>query len=124
MIRILIAEDHRLVRRSLVKAIRRFGDMEVVAEATNGQEAIDAYEEHEPDVALMDILMPDVDGLKATQTIRQRHPEARIIALSGADESYYRRAALRAGAVSFVQKSGEIDQLFDRIREVHERPGP
>src|SRR5579864_6515782 len=99
-IRVLIADDHALVRRGLVLMLRYEPDMEAVAEAGNGREAVELYRLHRPDVTLMDVRMPEMDGVEAITAIRSEFPAARLILLTtfAGDEDIYR--GLRAGAMA------------------------
>lgn len=118
-IRILIADDHFVVRMGLAALINSQPDMEVVAEAGNGRQAIDLFREHQPDVILMDLRMPVMPGLDATRSIMSEYPGARIVVLTtyDGDEDIYR--ALQAGAKAYLLKDVLGDGLLAAIREVH-----
>jgi DNA-binding NarL/FixJ family response regulator len=118
-IRILIAEDHLIARVGVKTIINTQPDMTVVAEAANGSQAVDLYRKHLPDVTLMDVRMPDMNGVEATRAIRAEFPDARIIALStyGGDEDV--RRALQAGAHSYLTKDVLHDELIRAIHAVH-----
>jgi two-component system NarL family response regulator len=118
-IRILIADDHFLVRMGLVALISTQPDMIVVAEAATGREAIELFRQHKPDITLMDLRMPDVDGVEAIASIRSQFPDARFIVLSSydGDEDIYR--ALEAGARAYLLKSMLRERLLEAIRAVH-----
>ena len=117
-IRILIADDHPVVREGLAAMIKRRTDMTVVAEANHGQEAVALFHQHQPDVVLMDLRMPEMDGVEAILTIREQTPEARVIVLTtyDTDEDIYR--ALRAGAKAYLLKDTPREELLDTIRAV------
>ena len=117
-IRILIADDHPVVREGLAAMIKRRTDMTVVAEANHGQEAVALFHQHQPDVVLMDLRMPEMDGVEAIVTIRAQTPEARVIVLTtyDTDEDIYR--ALRAGAKAYLLKDTPREELLDTIRAV------
>src|SRR5688500_5085525 len=100
MIRILIADDQALIRRGITDAVRTQSDMAVVAEARGGEAAVALYRRHLPDVALIDIRMPDMDGLQVTHAIRREHPAARIIMLTTYEGSEDIHRAFAAGAQS------------------------
>lgn len=119
-IQILISDDHPVVREGLAALINRRPDMRVVAEAGNGREAVDAFLRLRPDVALMDLRMPQMDGVQAISAIREAAPDARIIVLTtyDSDEDIYR--ALRAGAKAYLLKDARREELLDCIRTVYE----
>jgi two-component system, NarL family, response regulator len=118
-IRILIAEDHLIARAGLGAIVNAQQDMAVVAEAENGEQARNLYARHRPDVALMDMRMPVMDGVEAITAIRADFPGARIVALStfGGDEDI--RRALVAGAGAYLTKDVLHDDLIGAIRTVH-----
>lgn len=118
-IRILIAEDHMIARVGVAAIVNAQSDMTVVAEATNGQQAVAFYREHRPDVVLMDMRMPVMTGFDASAAIRAEFPHARIVALStfGGDEDI--RRALLAGAQSYLTKDVLHDELIEAIRAVY-----
>lgn len=118
-IRILIAEDHLIARMGVAAIVNAQSDMIVVAEATNGQQALMLYRDHRPDVVLMDMRMPLMNGFDAAAAIRAEFPSAHIVALStfGGDEDI--RRALLAGAQSYLTKDVLHDELIEAIRAVH-----
>jgi DNA-binding NarL/FixJ family response regulator len=119
-IRVLIADDHGIVREGLVSMIRRNkGDMTVVGEASNGREAIDLWKQHRPDVALLDLRMPELDGVEAIKEIRANDGKARTIVLTtfDGDEDIYR--AIQAGAKGYLLKDVPREALMDCIRRVY-----
>ncbi|HLJ16062.1 MAG TPA: response regulator transcription factor [Bryobacteraceae bacterium] len=118
-IRILIAEDHLIARVGVGAIVNAQPDMTVIAEATNGQQAVTLYREHRPDVVLMDMRMPVMNGFEAVTSIRQEFPNARIVALStfGGDEDI--RRAILAGVQSYLTKDVLHDELIQAIRAVH-----
>jgi len=118
-IRILIADDHSVVREGLVSLVKRKADMTVVAEASNGREAVDRWKEHRPDVALLDLRMPELDGVGAIKEIRELDPNAHILVLTtfDGDEDIYR--AIKAGAKGYLLKDTAREALMDSIRKVH-----
>jgi DNA-binding NarL/FixJ family response regulator len=118
-IRILIAEDHTVVRDGLVAIVKQECDLDVVAETGDGHEAVELWKKHRPDVTLMDLRMPGLDGVNAIYEIRAADPNARIIVLTtfDGDEDIYR--GMRAGAKSYLLKDVKREELFQCIREVH-----
>jgi len=118
-IRILIAEDHLIARVGVKTIINAQPDMKVVAEAANGLQAVELFRKHRPDVSLMDVRMPEMNGVEATQAIRAEFPDAHIIALStyGGDEDV--RRALQAGARAYLTKDVLHDELIRAIHAVH-----
>ena len=118
-IRLLIADDHLVVRMGLRSMIDSQPNMEVVAEAANGNEAVQFYREHRPDIVLLDLRMPQLNGVEATIAIREQFPEAIIIVLTtyDGDENIYR--ALRAGAHAYLLKDIPRDEFLQAIRAVH-----
>jgi DNA-binding NarL/FixJ family response regulator len=118
-IRILIADDHFVVRMGLTAVIHTQPDMTVVAEATTGRQAVELFRAHRPDIALMDLRMPEMDGIEAITAIRQEFPESRFIVLTtyDGDEDIYR--ALQAGARAYLLKDMLRDGLVEAIRAVH-----
>jgi DNA-binding NarL/FixJ family response regulator len=118
-IRILIAEDHLIARLGLAAIINTQKDMKIISETNNGQDAIALYREHKPDVVLMDVRMPVMNGFEAIATIRSDFPEARVIAISafGGDQDI--RQAFRCGAQSYLIKDILQVELIEAIRAVH-----
>jgi DNA-binding NarL/FixJ family response regulator len=119
MIRVLIADDHAVVRDGLVAMIGKWTDMTVVAEAEDGQQAVEQWRRHGPDVALLDLRMPILDGVGAIEQIRASDPGARVIVLTtfDSDEDIYR--GIRAGAKAYLLKDAPRDDILDCIRRVH-----
>lgn len=119
-IRILIADDHPLFREGVARLIADQPDLEVVGEASDGLEALVKARELRPDLILMDITMPGVDGLEATRLLKEELPEARIIILSQRDESEALFEATRSGAHGYLLKTLRSHQLLDALRSVME----
>ena len=117
-LRILLAEDHRILREGLKRLIHEQPSMEVVGEADNGIAAWQKAKELEPDIVLMDITMPRLNGAEATVKIRELCPNVKIIALTGHRASAYLSEVLKAGASGYVLKSAAIDELIDAIQTV------
>jgi two-component system, NarL family, response regulator len=118
-IRILLVDDHPIVREGLRALIDRRPNMAVVAEASNGREAVEEFARHRPHVVLMDLRMPELDGVEAITAIIAEAPGARIVVLTtyDADEDIYR--AIRAGAKGYILKDAPREMLMDCIRAVH-----
>jgi len=118
-IRVLSVDDHPLVRDGIAFALQNERDMQLVAEAKNGLEAIAAYREHRPDVTLMDLQMPQMSGIDATAAIRKEFPHARIVILTTYSGDIQASRALRYGAVGYLLKGMLRTELVDTIRCVH-----
>ena len=112
--RILIADDHALFRDGLRSLLRSEGH-EVIAEAKNGREAVTLAHQHRPEVVLMDLSMPEVDGLTATRTIVAELPDVKVIILTASDEDMSLFEAIRSGAQGYLMKDLEADQFFDML---------
>ena len=117
MIRIVLVDDHEMVRIGVSAYLQAQADMEVIGEATNGQEAVDVVLSLRPDVVLMDMVMPIMNGAEATKAIINQWPEAKIMIITSFldDDKVY--PALEAGAVSYVMKTSKAKQIADAIRE-------
>ncbi|UCC65822.1 MAG: response regulator transcription factor [Anaerolineae bacterium] len=112
----MIVDDHDMVRRGLAAFLQIKADLELVAEASNGQEAVAVCERAQPDVILMDLVMPEMDGTVATQIIRQQWPQVQVIALTSFQERKLVRGALQAGAISYLLKNVSVEDLTAAIR--------
>ena len=119
-IKILIADDHPVVRAGLAALINQGEDMEVVAEASNGRELVAEYLRHRPDVCLVDLRMPEMDGADAITTIHEQAPGARMIVLTTYDDDEDILRSLRAGAKAYMLKDSPREELLAGIRAVHE----
>ena len=117
-IRILVADDHTVIRRGIVGLLNAQSDMEVVAEAGTGREAVAQAMALKPDVALLDVAMPDLNGLGATREIKEQLPAAAVLILTMHDREDYLFQALRAGASGYVLKGADIDDLLTAVRAV------
>ncbi|QHQ34961.1 response regulator transcription factor [Algicella marina] len=118
-IRVLLADDHPLVVDGIRGFLETYDHIEVVATATNGEEALAAFAAHNPDVVLMDLNMPVLSGLAATEIMRERKPDARILILSMHDSPEYISTALRHGASGYVLKEVPTEEIVDAIEKVH-----
>jgi NarL family two-component system response regulator LiaR len=118
-IRVLIADDHDIVRSGLSVLLDTFDDLELVADAGGGEEAIYLCKQHVPDVLLIDLMMPGVNGVQAIQTIHASCPEIQIIALTNFKEEKLVHAALQAGAISYLLKNVSIDELANAVRAAY-----
>jgi DNA-binding NarL/FixJ family response regulator len=118
-IRVMVVDDHQIVRKGLVALINTEPDLKVVAEAENGRQAVELFRQHQPDITLMDLRLPEMGGVEATRAIRQEAPTAKIIVLTtyDGDEDIYR--ALQAGAQSYLLKGMSFDELLAAIRTVY-----
>src|SRR5437899_5413174 len=116
--RVLLVDDHALLRTGVANIINQEADLQVVAEAGNGVEAIEAYERHRPDVTLLDLRMPVMEGVEAVRRIRELDPRARVIVLTTYDTDDDIARAFRAGAKAYVLKDTSADDLVSCIRDV------
>jgi two-component system NarL family response regulator len=116
--RVLLVDDHALLRTGVANIINQEADLRVVAEASNGVEAIAAYVEHRPDVVLLDLRMPEMEGVEVVRQIRERDPQARVIILTTYDTDDEISRALKAGAKAYVLKDISADDLVSCIRTV------
>jgi DNA-binding NarL/FixJ family response regulator len=121
MIRIIIVEDRAGVRQGLHMRLAAEPDMQVIGEAANGAEALDLVETLRPEVVLMDVAMPVLDGIQATCLLHQFRPEIAVIILTIHEDAVTRRRAADAGAAGFVAKCTPVDCLLDAIRDVARR---
>jgi two-component system response regulator DesR len=117
-IRLLLADDQALIRTALVALLSLEDDFEVVADVGRGDEVVNAVIEHRPDVALLDIEMPGLDGLAATAALSQQAPDCRVLILTTFGRTGYLRRAMEAGALGFVVKDAPAEQLADAVRRV------
>lgn len=119
-IRILLVDDHAILRAGLRAILRDEADIEVVGEASDGKEAVAKAERLLPDVALMDISMPVMDGLEATRRIHQNHPEMKVLVLTIHDNEEYLFQVLEAGGSGYLMKKSAVTELISAIRTVHQ----
>lgn len=118
VIRVVLADDHEIVRKGIHDLLEEEDDIQVVAEATNGREAVDLTLEHRPDVAVLDIQMPEMTGIEATRQIKAKAPEIRILVLTAYDDDPYIFAVLQAGAGGYVLKNAPASELVRAVRTI------
>ena len=116
--RVLLVDDHALLRTGVANIINQESDLHVVAEAGNGVDALEAYEQHQPDVTLLDLRMPVMEGVEVVRRLRERDPQARVIVLTTYDTDDEISRALKAGAKAYVLKDISADGLVACIRDV------
>jgi DNA-binding NarL/FixJ family response regulator len=115
-VRVVVADDHPVVRSGLRQMLETAEDIEVVAEAATGGEAVRAAGRHRPDVVLMDLRMPDLDGVTATAEIRRRHPDVHVLVVTTYDTDADIYAAIDAGATGYLLKDARRDELYSAVR--------
>lgn len=116
MIRVLIVDDHPMVRSGLTALLSVYDDLELAGEATNGAEAVRLCDRAKPDVVLMDLVMPEMDGAAATRAIRENNPSVQVVALTSFKEDDLVQGALKAGAIGYLLKNVSADELARAIR--------
>lgn len=119
-IRVMIVDDHNLVREGLKAVFEQGGEVDVVGEAGSGEEAVELAKKLEPDVILMDISMPGMNGIQATRAIRVSNPDAKVVILTMLDQEGYVYEAIKAGATGYMLKYTSSDELVKAIQTVHE----
>lgn len=119
-IRVLLADDHAVVRKGIHEFLEMNGTIQVIAEANNGDAALDGIREHRPDVAVLDIQMPGRSGIEVTRVIRAEKIPVGILILTAFDDPPYVKAVLTAGANGYVLKSAEAQDIVDAVHAVHE----
>ncbi len=120
IIRVLIADDHRMVRKGLAILIEGTDDLALVGEASNGREAVRLCTELRPDVVLMDLIMPEMDGVEAIRIIHQTCAHVQVVALTSYKDDTLVQSALQAGAVGYLLKDASVDDLIAAIRAAHD----
>ncbi|MHC8515424.1 response regulator [Sporosarcina sp. ITBMC105] len=117
-IRVLIVDDHHVVRKGLVFFFRTQQDLDIVGEASNGKEAVQLANSLKPDIILMDLVMPEMDGIEATKIIKQEHPEIKIMMLTSFSDQDHVIPALEAGASGFQLKDIQPDELVTALKKI------
>ena len=118
-IRIILADDHAILRHGLSKAFEKESDIEIIGQANNGHTAVDLVRELSPDVIIMDIGMPDLNGLEATRIIRKDYPNVKVIGLSMHSSDKYVREMFKAGASGYLLKNSPFEELIEAVRIVN-----
>lgn len=118
-IKIIVADDHQLFREGLVNLLSNSEEIEIIAKAENGKDAIEKVAKHHPDMIIMDIGMPLINGVEATQILHNQYPDLKVIALSMHADKNYIKGMLEAGALGYLLKNSTYDQLLDAIRTVY-----
>ena len=116
----LVADDHAVVRQGLCSLLAGYDDIEVVGEAANGYEAIEMDRQLQPDIFVMDVTMPKLDGIEATRRIKRQHPNTVVIGLSVHDAPQVEKEMRSAGAAAFLNKETAVDQLYETIIAVRQ----
>jgi DNA-binding NarL/FixJ family response regulator len=119
-IRVLLADDHHIVREGIRQLLESASDLQVVAEAGDGEEAQALIEQHKPDVAVLDIQMPKISGIEVTRWVRAHLPEVGVLILTAYDDDPYVIAVLQAGANGYVLKTASTEELIQAVRDVYE----
>ncbi|MDL1945081.1 response regulator transcription factor [Chloroflexi bacterium CFX2] len=119
-IRVLLADDHHIVRAGIRQLLESAGDLQVIAEAGDGEEAQTLIQKHKPDVAVLDIQMPKASGIEVTRWVRAHLPEVGVLILTAYDDDPYVMAVLQAGANGYVLKTAQADELIQSVRDVNE----
>lgn len=120
MVRILIADDHQLVREGIRRILEDEADFQVVGEAADGKQAIDLVEQSHPDVVLLDVAMPGLDGVEATRRLAKQQPETRVLVVTMYADEHHAARLLRMGAAGYVVKDAAPSELAEAIRTVHQ----
>ncbi len=119
-IRVLVVDDHHMVRKGLIVLLENFDDFEVVGDAGDGQAGIMLAQRYKPDIVLMDMSMPGMGGVEATQAIHDTCPDTQVIALTSFSDDSTIQSALKAGAISYLMKNVSVDELAQAVRKAHQ----
>jgi DNA-binding NarL/FixJ family response regulator len=117
-VRVVLIDDHDLLRRGIKTMLEREGDIEVVGEAGDGAKALSLVEETLPDIVLIDVIMPTVDGIEATRQIKGDFPNVGVVVLSGHDEQQFVFDAIKAGASGYLLKTAELEEVVEVVRQI------
>lgn len=117
-IRVVMADDHAMVRGAIREILEKTGDIQVVAEAANGKEALKRVKELDPEVLLLDMRMPEMDGIGVIRTLAERNSPVKVLVLSSYDGTYYIEGALEYGAAGYITKDEGPEMLVDAVRRV------
>ncbi len=118
-IRVLLVDDHDMVRRGLAVFLSAFRDMQLVGEAADGHEAVALVDQTQPNVILMDVLMPEMDGIEATRRIKENHPEVQVLLLSSSNDEDLVKSGIQAGALGYVLKNISAQDLAKAVRDAY-----
>lgn len=118
-IKVLIVDDHDMVRKGLIVLLENFEDFEIVGDAASGEAGVRLCQQRQPDVVLMDLVMPGMNGIATTQAIRQNYPDIQVIALTSFNEENTVQEALKAGAISYLMKNVSVDELATAVRKAY-----
>lgn len=118
-IRVMTVDDHDILRGGIRFSLLAFDDLELVAEARSGQEALRLCDELQPDVVIMDMLMPELNGVDATHAIHSQHPQVRVLVLSSFHDTDLVQRAVQAGAIGYLVKGVSADELAEAIRDAY-----
>ncbi len=114
-IRVLIVDDHEILRTGIIYSLSAYHDLELVGEAQSGQEALELCSQTQPDVVLMDMLMPGMDGVQTTRAIKEQHPQVQVLALTSFHDKERVRGAMQAGAAGYLVKGVSASELAEAI---------
>jgi DNA-binding NarL/FixJ family response regulator len=118
-IRVLLADDHAVVRAGICQFLEQADDIDVIAEAGDGQDAMDLITQHQPDVAVLDIQMPKASGIEVTRWVREHHREVGVLILTAYDDDPYVMAVIQAGANGYVLKTASPEEIIQAVKDVH-----
>jgi len=119
-IRVLLADDHAVVRAGICQFLEHADDIDVIAEASDGQEAMDLISQYRPDLAILDIQMPKASGIEVTRWLRKHHREVGVLILTAYDDDPYVMAVIQAGANGYVLKTASPEEIIQAVKDVHE----